>query len=70
MIRFVIAAAIAIAATFPTPAQAGPVAYLVRCDIGTSPYSGAAVYTGTYRYNGQVFVFQFPNYCPATVELY
>lgn len=68
MIRTAILAAFIALTT--TPAQAGPQAYLVRCDIDTSPHTGAAVYTGVYRYNGQTYVFQFPNYCPATVELY
>lgn len=52
------------------PAMAGPRAYLVRCDMDTSPNTGRPIYTGEYRYLSQTYFYTFQSYCPASVELY
>ena len=54
------------------PAHALP-AFLVSCEIQTSPYTGMGVFVGTYSYQGNEVVRTFPisaGYCPQRIEVY
>lgn len=68
-------AALFVAFTFSvmsTAAHALP-AFLVTCEIQTSPYTGADVFVGTYAYQGDELVRLFPisaGYCPIRIEVY
>jgi hypothetical protein len=50
-----------------TPAFAA-LAYLERCDTGTS-VTGRFIYIGTYNYAGHRFTATFTNYCPQTIDV-
>ena len=55
-----------------TNAIAAP-AFLVTCEIQTSPYTGMSVFVGTYSYQGDEIVRTFPigaGYCPQRIEVY
>jgi len=55
-----------------TQAIAAP-AFLVRCELQTSAYTGMTVLVGTYAYQGDELQRVFPigvGYCPQSIEVY
>lgn len=56
-----------------SPAAFAAPAFLVTCEIQTSPYTGLDVFVGRYLYQGDELVRLFPisaGYCPLRIEVY